>query len=61
MYADYCSGIVQAFAVDGAEAGSKPAVTTLRPSGPEVSSFAQDLSGALYVLDFDGTIERIVP
>lgn len=61
VYADYCSGIVQAFTVDGADAGSKPTVATLRPSGPEVSSFAQDLSGELYVLDFDGTIERIVP
>jgi glucose/arabinose dehydrogenase len=61
LYADYCSGIVQAFAVEDTAAGSKPAITTLRESGPEVSSFAQDLSGEVYVLDFDGTIEKLTP
>jgi glucose/arabinose dehydrogenase len=61
LYADYCSGIVQAFAADGAAAGSKPAVTTLREHGPEISSFAEDLSGELYLLDFDGSIEKVAP
>jgi hypothetical protein len=60
IYADYCSGIVQAFTAKGAAPGSKPAITTLRKSGREVSSFAQDLSGELYLLAFDGTIEKIV-
>lgn len=61
VFGDYCSGVVQAFAVAGAHAGSNPPITTLRPAGPEIASFAEDASGEIYLLDFDGTIEKIVP
>ena len=61
VFGDYCSGIVQSFPVAGATAGSNPPITTLRPTGPQITSFAQDVSGEIYLLEFDGTIEKIVP
>jgi len=61
VFADYCSGVVQAFSVAGAAPGSKPATTTLRARGSQVSSLAQDASGELYLLDFDGKIEKLGP
>lgn len=61
VYGDYCSGVVRAFPAAGAAAGSKPPLTTLRTKGPEVASFARDASGELYLLGFDGAIQKLVP
>lgn len=60
LYADYCTGIVQAFPVSSAVSGGHVKLTTLRKSGLQVTSFAQDIEGELYLLDSDGTIETLV-
>jgi len=61
VYADYCSGRVSAFPTQGAAAGSKPPITTLRDSGTSVTSLAQDDAGELYLLEEDGKIYRMTP
>jgi glucose/arabinose dehydrogenase len=58
IYADYCSGAVWAipsFSSNGVHA--QP--VQLRAKGPEVSSFAEDEAGELYLLSFDGRVYRI--
>jgi glucose/arabinose dehydrogenase len=58
LVADYCSGLVWAVAIaeDGSATPSAPVETGLR-----ISSFAEDASGELYVVDRGGAIYKIVP
>ena len=61
VFGDYCSGAVWAVGDMFSSAGEPPRVTTLRENGPSISSFAQDTEGHIYVLTFDGKIQRIEP
>jgi glucose/arabinose dehydrogenase len=56
LYADFCSGKVWAIP-DVTGGGRDPRV--LRDDGPQISSFAEDLSGELYLLSFDGRIYSV--
>jgi hypothetical protein len=59
VFGDYCTGAVWSIGVPG-EGGATEAIA-LRAKGNSISSFAQDASGRIYILDFNGKIERIDP
>ena len=56
LFADYCEGLIHGLRLDSSGAAS---VASLGISVPQLSSFAQDANGELYVLSQDGTIARI--
>jgi glucose/arabinose dehydrogenase len=58
LVGDYCSGLVWAVAIaeDGSATPSAPVET-----GLAISSFAEDASGELYLVDRNGAIYKIVP
>ena len=58
VYADFCSGRIWALRYDGSEVTEHMKVVD---SGLQISSFAEDRSGELYVLSFDGKIYEFVP
>jgi glucose/arabinose dehydrogenase len=55
MVGDYCSGLI--WVVDPATGNASEPVET----GLSISSFAEDASGELYIIDLEGGIYRIVP
>ena len=57
FYGDYCSGRVWSLA----RTGDGATVRRLRFEAPELSSFAEDGSGELYLLTLDGTVYRLAP
>jgi glucose/arabinose dehydrogenase len=57
LFADYCSGYLWGLVPDSKGSYS---VTDMLETGMNPSSFAQDASGELYLLDLTGTIYRIV-
>lgn len=58
FYADFCSGGIWALRYDGSEVTENMKIVD---SGLQISSFAEDRSGELYVLSFDGKIYGFVP
>jgi glucose/arabinose dehydrogenase len=58
LYADYCSGTVWALP-NAASTPGQP--VQLLSKGPQISSWAQDAAGELYLLAFDGQIYRMEP
>jgi glucose/arabinose dehydrogenase len=61
LYGDYCTGAIWTLDADAAEAGKPVTPSTLRSRGSQLASFAQDPDGELYLIEFNGKIERIVP
>jgi glucose/arabinose dehydrogenase len=60
VFGDYCTGAV--WTIPALFSNSvRPQAIELRAKGPPISSFAEDLSGELYLLCFDGKIYRINP
>jgi glucose/arabinose dehydrogenase len=57
FFADYCTGEIWATQYDGSALSTPTLITS---SGGNVSSFGQDATGELYVVDLNGTISRIV-
>ena len=57
VYGDYCSGRIWALRHDGEEVTDHMQIVD---SGLRIPSFAEDSSGELYILSFDGTIYRFV-
>ena len=58
LFADYCSGTIWGLGVS--DPGAKPPVVLLH-SGMAISSFGEDLSGELYVLDHAaGTVSLVI-
>ena len=57
VYGDFCSGRTWALNAADAEFGAEPVM--LQSEGPNISSFAEDLDGQLYMLAFDGRIYRV--
>jgi len=60
LFADFCTGWVRSFALDGERATDVRTHTTLAPGG-NVSSFGQDNAGELYIVTHGGGVFRIVP
>jgi glucose/arabinose dehydrogenase len=60
FYADYCSGWVRSFRMDGGVAVDRTEWPTLQPGGP-VTSFGEDAAGELYLLTEEGGVFKIVP
>ncbi len=58
LYSDYCSGLIWA-AYRNAEGNWNSGIIT--ETGRRVSSFGQDDSGELYVIDYSGSVLRIEP
>jgi glucose/arabinose dehydrogenase len=56
FYGDYCSGRLWSLE----RTGEGATVRRLRFEAPELSSFAEDGSGELYLLTLDGTVYRLV-
>jgi glucose/arabinose dehydrogenase len=59
FYSDFCQGWVHSFRYAGGKANVITDWPTLKPGG-NVSSFGEDASGELYVLDSGGTVFKIV-
>lgn len=57
LYGDFCSGRVWALPV-AARGGRRPEL--LARSSLAIASFAEDSAGEIYIVDFGGTIHRIV-
>ena len=57
VYGDFCSGRLWALRAADAESGAEPVM--LQSEGPNISSFAEDQDGQLYMLAFDGRIYRV--
>jgi glucose/arabinose dehydrogenase len=57
LYADFCNGTVWSIPRINSDDRGDPIV--LLESGPQIASFAQDLTGELYLLSFDGRIYGI--
>jgi glucose/arabinose dehydrogenase len=60
FYSDFCQGWVHSFRYAGGTANVITDWPALKPGG-NVSSFGEDASGELYVLDSGGTVFKIVP
>ena len=61
LYADYCTHFVKSFKYAGGQATQLRNLTsTLDPHG-NVSSFAQDARGELYIMTLGGSLYRIIP
>jgi glucose/arabinose dehydrogenase len=60
LFGDYCSGEVFAFPIgNGVARGTEPRV--LRKSGMKISSFGEDQTGEVYVVDHRGGLYRLGP
>jgi glucose/arabinose dehydrogenase len=59
VFGDYCTGTVWAIPASS-KGGAEPELVELRARGPNISSFAEDAAGELYILAFDGAIYRFV-
>jgi glucose/arabinose dehydrogenase len=59
FYGDYCNGWVRSFRYDGGQATTPRDWPTLRPGG-QITSFGEDASGELYVMQQDGKLFQIV-
>jgi len=57
LYGDFCSGTVWALSE---RAGAAPLVIATINSDLAVVSFAESLAGELFVVDFGGTLNRII-
>ncbi|MDX6743639.1 PQQ-dependent sugar dehydrogenase [Actinocorallia sp. A-T 12471] len=55
VFADFCAGWVKAFTRDGGDP------VTLLSNVNSVSAFGVDVSGELYVLSLNGTVQRLAP
>lgn len=60
FYGDFCGGFVRSFRFANGQASDHFEWTTLAPGG-NISSFAQDALGELYVITLQGGLFRIVP
>ncbi len=58
IYGDFCTGAVWAIP-STATAGQRPEPRTILKKGPQISSFAEDVAGEIYLLGFDGKIYRL--
>jgi glucose/arabinose dehydrogenase len=57
VFGDYCSGEIMAIDVTS----TRPApISVLLSSGHPISSFGQDKAGELYVVELDGSVQKIV-
>ena len=61
LYSDYCTHFVRSFVYSGGQATSPHDWTTELDPGGNVSSFAQDRRGELYIITLGGSLYRIVP
>lgn len=59
FYSDFCSGWVRSFKYAGGAATEAREWASLKPGG-SVPGFGEDAAGELYVLSFNGTVDRIV-
>ncbi|HYC32471.1 MAG TPA: PQQ-dependent sugar dehydrogenase [Gemmatimonadales bacterium] len=60
FYADFCSGFVRSFRLEGGVVVEEADWPSLRPGGG-VPSFGEDSAGELYVVAEDGRVLKIVP
>jgi glucose/arabinose dehydrogenase len=60
LYSDYCSHFVQSFKYAGGQATQAHDWTAQLDPGGNVSSFAQDQHGELYIITLNGSLYRIV-
>ena len=61
LYADYCTHFVRSFVYSGGQATQPRTWTQQLDPGGNVSSFAQDQRGELYIMTLGGALYRIVP
>ncbi len=62
FYSDYCSGFVRSFRFDGERATDERRWADLEPPGDrQVTSFAEDSEGELYLMTAGGNLYKIVP
>ena len=61
LYSDFCSHFVRSFVYSGGQATSLRNWTPQLDPGGNVSSFAQDQRGELYIMTLGGALYRIVP
>jgi len=61
LYADYCTHFVRSFVYSGGQATQPRTWTQQLDPGGNVSSFAQDQRGELYIMTLGGSLYRIVP
>jgi glucose/arabinose dehydrogenase len=61
LYADYCTHFVRSFVYSGGQATQQRNWTPQLDPGGNVSSFAQDQRGELYILTLGGSLYRVVP
>lgn len=59
LFADFCSGRIWALDADAVAAGLPVEATVVATTGLGISSFAEDTSGELYALAFDGRVYRV--
>lgn len=59
FYADFCNGWVRSFRYQGGRATSAREWPMLKPGG-QVTSFGEDASGELYVMQADGKVFQVV-
>jgi hypothetical protein len=60
LYSDYCTQFVRSFVYSGGQATSRHDWTAELDPGGNVSSFAQDRRGELYIMTLGGSLYRIV-
>jgi glucose/arabinose dehydrogenase len=60
FFSDFCQGTIRSLRYAGGTANVVTEWPTLKPGG-NVSSFGEDASGELYVLDSGGTVFKVVP
>ena len=58
VFADFCLGRLEAFAM---QAGRATGHRDLGPAVPDLSSFGQDAAGELYAMSLDGGLYRLAP
>jgi glucose/arabinose dehydrogenase len=62
LYANFGDGRIRSFVWDGSDATQEAELTEdLQSGGMSVSSFGQDNTGEMYVVDLNGTVYRIDP
>ncbi len=61
LYADFCSHFVKSFPFSGGPTQTIYDWTTLLDPHAQISSFAQDARGELYIITLAGSLYRIVP
>jgi glucose/arabinose dehydrogenase len=60
FYSDYCDGWVRSFEYAGGTARNSRNWPTLAPGG-RISSFGEDASGELYIVEAEGRVFKLVP